>query len=160
MDRVGSGLDVLIRHAPHRPGRGADGEQPEAMPSPDPAPLEPADASPPPDEVLDLLYRSGEPRDLGATVRKWLDQAAMAARVPERLRAAGSGGFADLLDTMARGMNVARTDARLRVSGPDRYRLDYFSPRPGRGTRRRSPATASAAGRSTRTGPWSARPLR
>ena len=57
----------------------------------------------------------------------------MAAWVPERLRAAGSGGFADLLDTMARGMNVARTDARLRVSGPDRYRLDYFSPRPGRG---------------------------
>jgi len=133
MDRVGGGLDVLIRHAPHRPGRGADGEQPEAMPSPDPAPLEPADASPPPDEVLDLLYRSGEPRDLGATVRKWLDQAAMAARVPESLRAAGSGGFADLLDTMTRGMNVARTDARLRVSGPDQYRLDYYSPRPGRG---------------------------
>jgi len=133
MDRVGGGLDVLIRHAPHRPGRGAAGQQPEAMPSPDPAPLEPADASPPPDEVLDLLYRSGEPRDLGVTVRQWRDQAAMAAWVPERLRAAGSGGFADLLDTMARGMNVARTDARLRVSGPDRYRLDYFSPRPGRG---------------------------
>ena len=48
MDRVGGGLDVLIRHAPHRPGRGAAGQQPEAMPSPDPAPLEPADASPPP----------------------------------------------------------------------------------------------------------------
>jgi outer membrane lipoprotein-sorting protein len=133
MDRVGGGLDVLIRHAPHRPGRGADGEQPEAMPSPDPAPLEPADASPPPDEVLDLLYRSGEPRDLGATARRWLDQAAMAARVPESLRAAGSGGCADLLDTMTRGMNVARTDARLRVSGPDQYRLDYYSPRPDRG---------------------------
>ena len=133
MDRVGGGLDVLIRHAPHRPGRGAGGDQPEAMPSPDPAPLEPADASAPPDEVLDLLYRSGEPRDLGVTVGQWRDQAAMAAWVPERLRAAGSGGFADLLDTMARGMNVARTDARLRVSGPDRYRLDYYSPRPGRG---------------------------
>ena len=57
----------------------------------------------------------------------------MFARVPESLRAAGSGGFADLLDTMTRGMNVARTDARLRVSGPDQYRLDYYSPRPGRG---------------------------
>ena len=133
MDRVGGGLDVLIRHAPHRPGRGAGGEQPEAMPSPDPGPLDPADASPPPDEVLDLLYRSGEPRGLGVTVRQWRDQAAMAAWVPESLRAAGSGGFADLLDTMARGMNVARTDARLRVSGPDRYRLDFYSPRPGRG---------------------------
>jgi outer membrane lipoprotein-sorting protein len=133
MDRVGGGLDVLIRHAPHRPGRDAAGQQPEAMPSPDPAPLEPANASPPPDEVLDLLYRSGEPHDLSVTVRQWRDQAALAAWVPERLRAAGSGGFADLLDTMARGMNVARTDARLRVSGPDRYRLDYFSPRLDRG---------------------------
>jgi hypothetical protein len=48
------------------------------MPSPDPAPLEPADGSPPPDEVLDLLHRSGEPRDLGATARQWLDLVAMA----------------------------------------------------------------------------------
>jgi outer membrane lipoprotein-sorting protein len=132
VDRVAGGLDVLIRHAPHRPGRGAAGEQPEAMPSPDPAPLEPADASPPPDEVLDLLYRSGEPRDLSATVRQWSDQAAFGAWAQESIRASGSVGYADLLDTMARGANVARTDARLRVSGPDRYRLDYSSPRPGR----------------------------
>jgi outer membrane lipoprotein-sorting protein len=132
VDRVAGGLDVLIRHAPHRPGRGAAGEQPEAMPSPDPAPLEPADASSPPDEVLDLLYRSGEPRDLGATVRQWSDQAAFGAWAQESIRASGSVGYADLLDTMARGANVARTDARLRVSGPDRYRLDYSSPRPGR----------------------------
>lgn len=32
IDLVGGGLDVLIRHAPHRPGRGAAGEQPEAVP--------------------------------------------------------------------------------------------------------------------------------
>src|SRR4029079_7971866 len=109
------------------------GAQPEAMLSLAPPPREPAEGSPPPDEVLDLLYRSGEPRDLGATARRWLDQAAMAARVPESLRAAGSGGCAALCDTMTRGMNVARTDARLRVSGPDQYRLDYYSPRPDRG---------------------------
>ena len=72
-DRAAGGLGALIRHVPHRPGHGAAGEQPEAMPSPDPAPLEPADGSPPPDEVLDLLYRSGEPRDLGATARQWHD---------------------------------------------------------------------------------------
>ena len=101
------------------------------MPSPDPAPLEPADGSPPPDEVLDLLYRSGEPRDLGATARHWLDVFAMAAPVPEGFRAAGRGGLGDLLDAMTRGTNVARTEARLRVSGPDRYRLD-FSSRPRR----------------------------
>ena len=81
--------------------------------------------------MLDLLYRSGEPRDLGATARQWHDLVAMAASVPEGFRAAGRGGLGDLLDAMTRGMNVARTEARLRVSGPDRYRLD-FSSRPRR----------------------------
>ncbi len=130
-DLVLGGLGALIRHAPHLLGHGGVGEQPEAMPSPDPAPLEPADGSPPPDEVLDLLYRSGEPRDLGATARKWLDLVAMVAPAPEGFRAAGRGGLGDLLDAMTRGTNVARTEARLRVSGPDRYRLD-FSRRPRR----------------------------
>ncbi len=46
------------------------------------------------------------------------------------MRAAG-GGFASLLDTVTGVMNVTRTEARLRVSGPDRYRLDYSArPRP------------------------------
>ena len=75
--------------------------------------------------------RGGEPRDLGATARQWLDVFAMAAPVPEGFRAAGRGGLGDLLDAMTRGTNVARTEARLRVSGPDRYRLD-FSRRPRR----------------------------
>jgi outer membrane lipoprotein-sorting protein len=124
-DLAAGGLGALIRHAPHLLGHGAAGQQPEAMPSPDPAPLEPADGSPPPDEVLDLLYRSGEPRDLGATARQWLDVFAMAAPLPEGFRAAGRGGLGDLFDAMTRGTNVARTEARLRVSGPDRYRLDF-----------------------------------
>ena len=130
-DLVAGGLGELLRHAPHLLGHGAVDEQPEAMPSPDPAPLEPADGSPPPDEVLELLYRSGEPRNLGAMARQWLDVFAMAAPVPEGFRAAGRGGLGDLLDAMTRGTNVARTEARLRVSGPDRYRFD-FSPRPQR----------------------------
>ena len=102
-DLAAGGLGALIRHVPHLLGHGAAGEQPEAMPSPDPAPLEPADGSPPPDEVLDLLYRSGEPRDLGATARQWLDLFAMAAPLPEGFRAAGRGGFGDLFDAMTRG---------------------------------------------------------
>jgi outer membrane lipoprotein-sorting protein len=130
-DLAAGGLGALLRHAPHLLGHGAADERPEAMPSPDPAPLEPADGSPPPDEVLELLYRSGEPRNLGATARQWLDVFAMAAPVPEGFRAAGRGGLGDLLGAMTRGTNVARTEARLRVSGPDRYRLD-FSRRPRR----------------------------
>ena len=131
-DLAAGGLGALIRHAPHLLGHGAAGEQPEAMPSPDPAPLEPADGSPPPDEVLDLLYRSGEPRALGATARRWLDLPAMTApMLPEGLRAAGRSGLGDLIEAITPGTYVARTDGRLRVSGPDRYRLD-FSSRPRR----------------------------
>ena len=42
-DVAAGGLGALIRHMPHRRGHGAADEQPEAMPSPDPAPLGPAD---------------------------------------------------------------------------------------------------------------------
>jgi outer membrane lipoprotein-sorting protein len=128
-DLAAGGLGSLIRRVSHPPGHGTPGEQPEAMPSPDPAPLQPADGSPPPDEVLELLYRSGAPRDLGATARQWLDLAPIAASAPEGFRAAGRGGLGDLLDAATSAMHVTRTDARLRVSGPDRYRLD-FSRRP------------------------------
>jgi hypothetical protein len=99
-DLAAGSLGALIRHGPYLLGHGAAGEQPEAMPSPDPAPLEPADGSPPPDEVLDLLYRSGEPRDLGATARQWLDLVALAAPAPEGFRAAGRGGFVDLFEAI------------------------------------------------------------
>jgi outer membrane lipoprotein-sorting protein len=130
-DLAAGGLGTLIRRVSHPPDHGTPGEQPEAMPSPDPAPLQPADGSPPPDEVLELLYRSGAPRDLGATARQWLDLAPIAASAPEGFRAAGRGGLGDLLDAATSAMHVTRTDARLRVSGPDRYRLD-FSRRPRR----------------------------
>ena len=130
-DLAAGGLGALIRHVPHLLGHGAAGEQPEAMPSPDPAPVGPADGAPPPDEVLDLLYRSGEPRDLGATARRWVDIVALATPVlaPEGFRAAGRGGLGDLLEAITPATSVVRTEARLRVSGPDRYRLDYSSRR-------------------------------
>lgn len=125
-----SGLGVLARYLPSKPGRAAPAEQPEAMPSPDPAPLEPAGGAPPPGEVLELLYRSGEPQVLRATARQWLDFAAIARPMSEEMRTEG-GGFASLLDTVTSAIDVTRTEARLRVSGPDRYRLDYSArPRP------------------------------
>jgi outer membrane lipoprotein-sorting protein len=130
-DLAADGLGALIRNVPHRAGHATPDEHPEAMPSPDPAPLEPGGDSPPPDEVLDLLYRSGEPRDFSATARQWHDLVTMTSEVPEGFRAAGRGGFASLFDAMTSDMNVTRTEARLRVSGPTRYRLD-FSSRPRR----------------------------
>jgi hypothetical protein len=65
------------------------------------------------------------PRHLSATARQWQDEAVTATLIPERIRATGLGGLASLFEAMTRGMNVTRTVARLRVSGPDRYRLDF-----------------------------------
>ena len=76
-DLAAGGLGALIRHAPHLLGHGAAGEQTEAIPSPDPAPLEPADGSPPPDEVLSCstaavsLVTSAPRRGAGSTCSPW-----------------------------------------------------------------------------------------
>ena len=49
-----------------------------------------------------------------------------------KARAAGRGGFASLLDAMTSDGEQLVPDTRLRVSGPDRYRLDLADPAPGR----------------------------
>ena len=95
------------------------------MPSPDPDVLAAEDGSPP-DDLLYLLYRTGEPRDLSATVREWHDLAVTMARMAQDVRAAGLGGFGGLIDALPGETTVTRTDARLRISGPDRYRVDYL----------------------------------
>ena len=55
----------------------------------------------------------------------------MNERAFEEVRAAGPGGIGYFLDAVARWQTVTRTVARLRVSGPDRYRLEYPSRRTG-----------------------------
>jgi hypothetical protein len=129
MDLAAGGLGALIKHAPHFPGRDADsGHAEAAMPSPDPDVLAAEDGSPP-DEQLYLLYRTSEPRDLSATVRDWHDATVTMARMAQDSRAAGLGSVGNLIDAGfagAGGNIVTRTDARLRISGPDRYRVDYL----------------------------------
>lgn len=125
------GLGALIRFAPHLPGHDtADQNDLEAaMPSPEPGPDDPAAGPPASDDLLYLLYRGCEAPVLDATLHQWHDLAAMAARVPETARAAGHGGVGYLLDAVTRGKTVAHAVARLRVSGLDRYRVDYRSRR-------------------------------
>jgi hypothetical protein len=125
MDLAAGGLGALIRHAPRLPGHGAERVHgAAAMPSPDPDVLATADGSPP-DDLLHLLYRSQEPHDLGATLHEWFDLAAMTGRLAAGARGAGHGGLGSLIDVVPGGKTVTRTDARLRVGGPDRYRVDY-----------------------------------
>jgi hypothetical protein len=123
VDLAAGGLGALIRHAPHRPGHRADpGAADAEMPLPDPEALAAADGSPSGD-LLYLLYRSAEPRDLAATMHAWHDGDVMTARLSQMMREIGVGGFGSLVDAIPTGKT--RTDARLRIGAPDRYRVDY-----------------------------------
>ena len=95
------------------------------MPSPDPDVLAAEDGSPP-DDLLYLLYHTGEPRDLSASVRDWHDVAVTTARMAQDIRAVGLGGFGSFIDALPGEKAVTRTDARLRISGPERYHVDYL----------------------------------
>jgi outer membrane lipoprotein-sorting protein len=129
-------LGASIRFAQHRPGRPdfPEGEVQAAMPLAEPAVLE---GGPPlPDDLLYLLYRSGENPVLTATLREWRDSSAMTARVRNSLRAAGRAGmglFLDSLITATPEEPVTLTTSHIRVSGRDKYRADYLTPRKARG---------------------------
>ena len=125
-------LGASIRFAPHRPGQQnfSEGELQAAMPPAEPAVLEPGGGPPLPDDLLYLLYRSGENPAFTATVTEWHDLSAMTARVPDSVRSAGLGGVGYLIDSVTgatHGKPVARTMSRLRVSGRDKYRVDYLT---------------------------------
>jgi outer membrane lipoprotein-sorting protein len=127
-------LGASIRFAPHLPGRPnfSEDDLQEAMPPAEPAVLEPEGAPPPSDDLLYLLYRSGENPAFTAILDKWQDLTAMTAQVPDSLRAAGHGGVGYLIDSfnaLTHGKPVAHTVSRLRVSGRDKYRIDYLTGR-------------------------------
>jgi outer membrane lipoprotein-sorting protein len=126
------GLGVLTRFTPSRLDQWnhAEAELQSAMPPAEPAVLETEGGPPPPDDLLYLLYRSGQNPAFTAIIDEWHDLSAMTARVPDSARAAGYGGVGYLIDSLTaltKGRPVARTVSRLRVSGPDRYRVDYLS---------------------------------
>ena len=98
-DLAAGGLGAWLRLAPHLPGHrpAAEASVLAAMPSPEPGPLDPADGPLPPDDLLGLLYRSGQydgddPQVRGAAVRRWNDTKAVLGQVPGAFRAAGHGG--------------------------------------------------------------------
>ena len=135
------GLGAWLRLAPHLPGRrpAAEAGSLAAMPSPEPGPLDPADGPPPSDDLLGLLYRSGQydgddPAVRGAAVRRWNDAKAVLGQVAGTVSAAGDGGVGYLLDAVARNETVTLTAGQLRIGGPELYYLDYSSSpgRPGR----------------------------
>jgi outer membrane lipoprotein-sorting protein len=128
------GLGAWLRLAPHLPGHrpAAEASTLAAMPSPEPGPLDPGDGPLPSDDLLGLLYRSGQydgddPQVRGAAVRQWNDTKAVWGQLPGSFRAAGHGGVGYLFDTVARNDTVTLTAGQLRIGGPELYYLDYSS---------------------------------
>jgi hypothetical protein len=126
------GLGAAVRFAPRCPGRPglSEDDLQSAMPPAEPAVLEAEGGPPPPDDLLYLLYRSGENPAFTATRDEWQDLSAMMAQLPDSMRAAGYGGFGYMIDSVAvvtRGKPVAHTVSRLRVAGRDKYRIDYLT---------------------------------
>jgi outer membrane lipoprotein-sorting protein len=128
------GLGAWVRLAPHLPGHrpAAEDSLQTAMPRPEPGPLDPGDGAPPSDDLLGLLYRSGqydgdEPQVRDVAVRRWTDTAPSLAQVAAPARAAGLDGVGYLYDAMSQKGTVTLTTGRLRVGGPDLYYLDYSS---------------------------------
>jgi outer membrane lipoprotein-sorting protein len=137
-DLAAGGLGAWLRLAPHLPGHRPPAEAGSlaAMPSAEPGPLDPADGALPSDDLLGLLYRSGQydgddPHVRGAAVRRWQDAKALLSQGAGTFRAAGHGGAGYLLDTAAGNWTVTLAAGRLRIGGPELYYLEY-SPTQGR----------------------------
>ncbi|MGH3253920.1 MAG: LolA family protein [Streptosporangiaceae bacterium] len=135
--KIVSGLaaDVIgasIRFASHRPGRqnSSEGDLQAAMPLAEPAVLQTEGGPPPPDDLLYLLYRSGDNPSFTATVDHWNDRSALAAQISDSARAAGRGGmgfFLDSVNAMTHEEPVTHMVSRVRVSGRNKYRVDRLA---------------------------------
>jgi hypothetical protein len=141
------GLGAVVRYAPF--GRrhvdpfahatNEDDPEPE-MPLDDPVPgpsVAPASPTAPvSDQVLHLLYRTGEAvPELTCMLHQWVDASALLSAVPESARRTGFGGVGFLLDAMVEsgrsaGTTVTHDVRSVRMDGWDKYRIDRVSPAP------------------------------
>ena len=118
------GMGALFKSS-YDPFGQATREEPEAaMPEDEPMP---PDASPVSDEVLHLLHDSESRQAPGieATLHSWAHFAALLSKLPDQLRGPGFGGFGSLIDVADLRIPADHEVSRLRISGPDSYRIDY-----------------------------------
>jgi hypothetical protein len=118
------GIGALVKSR-YDPFGQATREEPEAaMPQDEPMP---SDASPVSDEVLHLLHDSESRQAPGieATLHSWAHFAALLSKLPDQLRGPGFGGFGSLIDVADLRVPAEHEVSRVRISGPDRYRVDY-----------------------------------
>ncbi len=132
-----AGLGFAVRHAPRRPTAWPPGDDDGDLPAD--AWFSPEDwtrQQPPGDELVNLLHRTGLPAPhVAAELHEWADAGAVALRF-DAIRARMPSGIDGILgpDALwaalgerARESGTVHRVARLLVSAPGRYRLDYLS---------------------------------
>ena len=120
---MGGGLGALVKPSSSDPFGQATREEPgTAMPEDEPFPPGTLPVS---DEVLHLLHAGQDRQELGieATLHCWQDITALLARAPDRVRRAGLGRIGSFLDAAGQRIPAEHTVTRLRIAGPDRYRI-------------------------------------
>jgi hypothetical protein len=118
------GIGAWFKSSRFDPFGQATREEPEAaMPEDEPMPS----GGPVSDEVLHLLYESESRQAPGieATLHSWFDFAAWLSKFPDEVRQVGIGGFGSLSNVVGLRVPAEHEISRLRISGPDRYRIDY-----------------------------------
>ena len=118
------GVGAWFKSSRFDPFGQATREEPDAaMPEDEPMPS----GGPVSDEVLHLLYESESRQAPGieATLHSWFDYAGWLSKFPDEIRQAGIGGFGSLANAAGLRVPAEHEVSRLRISGPDKYRIDY-----------------------------------
>jgi hypothetical protein len=118
-----AGLGAFVKYWPHSP---ADGRQVEMPPA---EPPEPGPGSEVSDEVLRLLYQSGQDGlPFTATVHMWADLSGLLRHIPPDGRKAGFGGLGFFADAVTERVGTTYLTSEVRASGPLVYRIDVRNP--------------------------------
>jgi hypothetical protein len=132
-----SAMGFVVRHAPHRPPRRADGDAEPDMPL-DAYDMDPAaaDGEPLGDELVNLLHRTGLPaQDFAASLHEWIDVAtvvgafdAFRSSLPQPADGIlGPDQVWEAAGERAQEAGTAHRTGRLAVSMPGRYRIDQLT---------------------------------
>jgi hypothetical protein len=118
-----AGLGAFVKYWPHSP---ADDRQADMPPAEPPAPGPGSDVS---DEVLRLLYQSGQGGSpFTATLHMWINLAGFLQHIPPEGRKAGFGGLGFFADAVTERVGTTYLTSEVRASGPLVYRIDAGNP--------------------------------
>ena len=136
-DAAASAMGFAVRHAPRRPRpRTAGDDEPEMPPGALDLDAVMANLVPLGDDLVNLLHRTGlAAQDFGAELHQWLDAGAVAgawqafrSMLPQPLDGIlGPDALWEAVSERGRAAGAAHRTARLQVSMPGRYRVDYLT---------------------------------